>query len=41
VALAARPSLFQRGINGVRYTNVSLLDGTESAWNSKSLVEPK
>jgi protein-tyrosine phosphatase len=34
--LAARPSLFQGGVNGVRYRNVSLLDGTESAWSSKS-----
>ena len=33
--LASRPNPFQRGVKGVRYTNVSLLDGTESAWNSK------
>jgi protein-tyrosine phosphatase len=38
--LAARPSLLQRGIN-VRCTNVSLLDGTESACNSKCPGVPK
>jgi protein-tyrosine phosphatase len=34
--LGSRPSIFQRGVRGVRYTNVSLLDGTENAWNAKS-----
>jgi hypothetical protein len=34
--LAHRPSVFQRGVRGVHYTNVSLLDGTETAWNAKS-----
>jgi protein-tyrosine phosphatase len=39
--LASRPSVFQRGAHGVRYTNVSLLDGTETAWNAKSPRVPK
>ena len=39
--LAARPSVFQRGVDGVRYTNVSLLDGTEAAWVAKSPGVPK
>jgi protein-tyrosine phosphatase len=39
--LASRPSIFQRGVDGVSYTNVSLLDGTESAWNAKSPGVPK
>jgi protein-tyrosine phosphatase len=39
--LASRPSVFQRGAHGVRYTNVSLLDGTETAWNAKSPAVPK
>ena len=39
--LASRSSIFQRGVNGVRYTNVSLLDGTENAWNVKSPGVPK
>jgi protein-tyrosine phosphatase len=39
--LAHRPSIFQRGVHGVRYTNVSLLDGTETAWNAKSSGVPK
>jgi protein-tyrosine phosphatase len=39
--LASRPSIFQRGVHGVRYTNVSLLDGTENAWNAKSPAVPK
>ncbi len=39
--LAARPTAFQRGVKGVRYTNVSLLDGTEISWNSKCPGVPK
>jgi protein-tyrosine phosphatase len=39
--LARRPSVFQRGVDGVRYTNVSLLDGTETAWNAKCPGVPK
>ena len=39
--LASRPSVFQRGVQGVRYTNVSLLDGTETAWNAKTPRVPK
>jgi len=39
--LASRPSIFQRGAHGVHYTNVSLLDGTENAWNAKSPGVPK
>jgi len=34
--LERRPSVFQRGAHGVRYTHVSLLDGSEEAWNAKS-----
>ena len=34
--LASRPSVFQRGAHGVRYTHVSLLAGSEEAWNAKS-----
>jgi protein-tyrosine phosphatase len=37
----ARPSLFQRGAHGVRYTHVSLLDGSEGDWNLKCPVVPK
>jgi protein-tyrosine phosphatase len=39
--LASRPSIFQRGAHGVRYTNVSILDGSEAAWNAKSPGVPK
>lgn len=39
--LASRPSAFQRGVNGVRYTNVSLLDRTEDEWNAKGPGVPK
>ena len=39
--LASRPSIFQRGVHGVRYTNISLLDGTENEWNAKSPGVPK
>ena len=39
--LASRPSAFQRGVEGVRYTNVSLLDRTEEEWNAKSPDVPK
>jgi protein-tyrosine phosphatase len=37
----ARPSVFQRGAHGVRYTPVSLLDGSEEEWNRKCPVVPK
>ena len=37
----ARPSVFQRGAHGVRYTHVSLLDGSEAEWNLKCPVVPK
>lgn len=36
-----RPSVFQHGAHGVRYTHVSLLDGSEEAWNAKSPGVPK
>jgi protein-tyrosine phosphatase len=39
--LANKPSIFQRGADGVRYTNVSLLDATEAAWVAKSPGVPK
>jgi protein-tyrosine phosphatase len=39
--LAHHPSVFQRGVSGVHYTNVSLLDGTETAWVAKSSGVPK
>jgi protein-tyrosine phosphatase len=33
--LERRPSVFQRGAHGVRYTHVSLLDGSEETWNTR------
>jgi len=39
--LASRPSIFQRGAHEMQYTNVSLLDGSEAAWNAKSPGVPK
>jgi protein-tyrosine phosphatase len=39
--LDVRPSVFQRGASGVRYTHVSLLDGSEAAWSSKTPAVPK
>ena len=39
--LETRPSVFQSGAHGVRYTHVSLLDGSEEAWNAKCPGVPK
>lgn len=39
--LRTRPSLFQRGTDGVQYTHVSLLDGSEAAWQARSPGVPK
>jgi protein-tyrosine phosphatase len=39
--LQFKPSVFQRGFHAVRYTNVSLLDRTEKAWNAKGPDVPK
>jgi protein-tyrosine phosphatase len=34
--LERRPSVFQGGVHGVRYTNVSILDGSEQAWSART-----
>jgi protein-tyrosine phosphatase len=39
--LKMHPSVFQRGTDGVRYTHVSLLDGSEEAWRSRTPDVPK
>ena len=37
----ARPSVFQRGLDGVRYTPLSLLGSSEREWQERSPVVPK
>jgi protein-tyrosine phosphatase len=39
--LERRPSVFQRGVPGVRYTNVSILDGSEQAWIARTPLVSK
>ena len=37
----ARPSVFQRGLDGVRYVPISLLGTSEREWQARSPVVPK